>query len=220
MAMSATNEKTATDARTAPVAVWQILEKLKGQDLIDWRMADVKGRASIAERNLDIGFPFGWYPVMLASDLAVGEVKPLRYFSTDLAIWRGEDGQVRMVDAYCKHLGAHMGHRSLPRALPCGRRWHNRLRVRNKYLGCPACSQPPDRVVWLSLGHCLWASRPAGSANSQVVRPWLQTGNSFDLAPDRVPGAFRLRPPLQPVAHNVRLPDNPPPIRAPAGTNP
>ena len=37
-------------------------------------------------------------------------MKPLRYFSTDLAIWRGEDGQVRMIDAYCKHLGAHMGH--------------------------------------------------------------------------------------------------------------
>ena len=84
---------TASDARTAPVAVWQILEKLRGQDLIDWRLAETKGRASIAERKLDIGFPFGWYPVLLSKDLAVGEVKPLRYFSTDLAIWRGEDGQ-------------------------------------------------------------------------------------------------------------------------------
>ena len=25
-------------------------------------------------------------------------------------MWRGEDGQVRIIDAYCKHLGAHMGH--------------------------------------------------------------------------------------------------------------
>jgi 3-ketosteroid 9alpha-monooxygenase subunit A len=39
-----------------------------------------------------------------------GEVKPLRYFSKDLAMWRGEDGKVRMMDAWCKHLGAHMGH--------------------------------------------------------------------------------------------------------------
>ena len=108
--MSEAENKPAGDARTAPVAVWQILEKLKGQDLLDWRLADVKGRASIEERNLDIGFPFGWYPIVMAKDLAVGEVKPLRYFSKDLAIWRGEDGQVRMVDAYCKHLGAHMGH--------------------------------------------------------------------------------------------------------------
>ena len=91
-------------------AVWQLLEKLKGQDLIDWRVAEVGNRPSIEERNLDIGFPFGWYPLMMSAELAVGEVKPLRYFSQDLAIWRGEDGQVRMIDAYCKHLGAHMGY--------------------------------------------------------------------------------------------------------------
>ena len=107
--MSATDQKAATDARTAPVAVWQILEKLRGQDLIDWRLAEVTGRASIAERNLDIGIPFGWYPIALSKDLAVGEVKPLRYFSQDLAMWRGAAGQVRMLDAYCKHRGAHMG---------------------------------------------------------------------------------------------------------------
>jgi len=108
--MSDAANRPAGDARTAPVAVWSILEKLKGQDLIDWRLAPVDGRASVAERNLDIGFPFGWYPVDLSVDLEVGEVKPLRYFSKDLAMWRGEDGQVRIVDAYCRHMGAHMGH--------------------------------------------------------------------------------------------------------------
>ncbi|MFS0850295.1 Rieske 2Fe-2S domain-containing protein [Novosphingobium panipatense] len=98
------------DARTPPVAVWQILEKLRGQDLVDWRLANVEGRASVEERNLDIGFPFGWYAMLPSADLAAGEVKPLRYFAKDLAIWRGEDGEVRMVDAYCRHLGAHLGH--------------------------------------------------------------------------------------------------------------
>lgn len=99
-----------TDARTPPVAVWQILEKMRGQELIDWRTAPVEGRASVEERNLDIGFPLGWYAIDLSANLAVGEVRPLRYFSKDLAMWRGEDGQVRVIDAYCKHLGAHMGH--------------------------------------------------------------------------------------------------------------
>ncbi len=108
--MSEVENHAVADARTPPVAVWQILEKLKGQELLDWRLAPLQGRASIKDRNLDIGFPFGWYPVALSSDLAKGEVRPLRYFSKDLAIWRGEDGQVRMVDAYCRHLGAHMGH--------------------------------------------------------------------------------------------------------------
>ena len=107
----AEKEKSApVDARVPPVAVWQVLEKLKGQDLIDWRLAEGKNRPSVQERNLDMGFPFGWYPVMLSSELEAGVAKPLRYFSTDLAIWRGMDGQVRMLDAYCKHLGAHLGH--------------------------------------------------------------------------------------------------------------
>jgi 3-ketosteroid 9alpha-monooxygenase subunit A len=108
--MSGTDQKVAQDSRTAPVAVWQVLEKLKGQDLIDWRLAEIENRPSAEARNLDIGFPFGWYPIAPSTDLAIGEVKPLRYFSQDLAIWRGEDAKVRMVDAYCKHLGAHMGH--------------------------------------------------------------------------------------------------------------
>ncbi|HPZ47968.1 MAG TPA: Rieske 2Fe-2S domain-containing protein [Novosphingobium sp.] len=106
--MTATTQ--ATDARTPPVAVWQILEKLRGQDLIDWRVAPLEGRPTPAERGMDIGFPFGWYPIELSGFIAVGEVKPLRYFSKDLAMWRGEDGKVRVTDAWCKHLGAHMGH--------------------------------------------------------------------------------------------------------------
>ncbi|MFV0645505.1 MAG: Rieske 2Fe-2S domain-containing protein [Sphingomonadaceae bacterium] len=108
--MSDTDVKSATDARTAPVAVWQILEKLKGQDLFDWRVAPVENRPSIAERNLDIGFPFGWYAVEMVDFVDIGQVKPLRSFGRELAVWRGEDGKVRIMDAYCKHLGAHMGH--------------------------------------------------------------------------------------------------------------
>ena len=100
----------ATDARTAPVAVWQVLEKMSKDELVAWRLAPIKNKLSIEERNLDIGFPFGWYPVLLSNELAIGEVKPLRYFSRELAIWRGEDGKPRMLDAFCRHLGAHMGH--------------------------------------------------------------------------------------------------------------
>ena len=108
--MAGSDHGPAGDARTAPVAVWQVLEKMSKEELVEWRMAEVTNRAPIADRNLDMPFAYGWYPAMLSSDLAVGEVKPLRYFSTDLVIWRGEDGNVRMLDAYCRHLGAHMGY--------------------------------------------------------------------------------------------------------------
>ena len=100
----------ANDARTAPVAVWQVLEKLRGQDLVDWRVAPLDDRPAAAARNLDTGFPFGWYAVEFSSFVEKGEVKPLHYFSKDLAIWRGEDGKVRITDAWCRHLGAHLGH--------------------------------------------------------------------------------------------------------------
>lgn len=99
-----------TDARTAPVAVWKMLAGLKGDALKEWRVAEVSHRASVAERNLDLPFPYGWFPAMLSGELKAGEVKPLRYFGRDLVIWRGEDGVVRMLDAYCRHLGAHMGY--------------------------------------------------------------------------------------------------------------
>ena len=108
--MADADHKPAGDARTAPVAVWQELEKMSREELLEWRKAEVKNRAPVADRNLDMPFAYGWYPAMLSADLAAGEVKPLRYFSQDLVIWRGEDGEVRMLDAYCRHLGAHMGY--------------------------------------------------------------------------------------------------------------
>ena len=63
-------KSTALDARTAPVAVWQVLERMSKEELAAWRVAEPKNRASIADRNLDTPFPFGWYVAMLSSELA------------------------------------------------------------------------------------------------------------------------------------------------------
>lgn len=104
------DSNTVSDARTPPVAVWQILKSLKGEALAEWRMAEVKNRGTVEERNLDMPFAFGWYVACFSDEVGVGEVKPLRYFDRELAVWRGEDGQVRMLDAYCRHLGAHLGY--------------------------------------------------------------------------------------------------------------
>ena len=98
------------DARTSPAAVWRVLEHLKGDDLTAWRVADVTGRPSPEERRLTEPFPFGWFAVGYCDELAPGEVKAVRYLGRDMAVWRGEDGKARVLDAYCRHLGAHMGH--------------------------------------------------------------------------------------------------------------
>ena len=55
-------------------------------------------------------FPFSWYRAALSRDLPVGGVKPLRYLGRDLVLWRGEDGAPHVMDAYCPHLGAHLGY--------------------------------------------------------------------------------------------------------------
>jgi 3-ketosteroid 9alpha-monooxygenase subunit A len=100
----------APDARTPPTAAWAMIEKLRGEELKAWRMADVPDRASPDERNLRHDFPFGWFAVAYADELAPGEVKPARYFAQDLAMWRGLDGKARVIDAYCAHYGANMAY--------------------------------------------------------------------------------------------------------------
>ena len=54
--------------------------------------------------------PWGWFQVMFSKDLKAGESKPLRYFGTDLVIFRTESGEAKVLDAYCPHMGAHLGY--------------------------------------------------------------------------------------------------------------
>lgn len=54
--------------------------------------------------------PFGWYFVSYSDELAVGDVRPLHYFGRDLVLFRNESGKAGLLDAYCPHLGAHLGH--------------------------------------------------------------------------------------------------------------
>ena len=99
------------DARTAPALVWQQLDQLQGDALLEWRMAPIENGRPAAERNIDgLPMPFGWFALCYSDELAAGEVKPLRYFERELVLWRGEDGTARLLDAYCPHLGAHMGY--------------------------------------------------------------------------------------------------------------
>lgn len=92
-------QKTATDA---------YLGELTGEELLAWRMADLPNRPSADERNMQTEFMMGWYCVCYSHDLEVGQVRPARYFAQDLAIWRGEDGEARVINAYCAHYGANL----------------------------------------------------------------------------------------------------------------
>lgn len=55
-------------------------------------------------------FPFSWYRACRSADVPVETVLPVRYLGRDLIVWRGEDGEAHVMDAYCPHLGAHLGY--------------------------------------------------------------------------------------------------------------
>lgn len=55
------------------------------------------------------GYPSGWFQVAWAGELAVGDVRPIRYFGQDLVLYRGKRGY-HVLDAFCPHMGAHLGH--------------------------------------------------------------------------------------------------------------
>ncbi|MGW0172379.1 Rieske 2Fe-2S domain-containing protein [Rhodococcus sp. NPDC003322] len=54
--------------------------------------------------------PTGWFQIGWSTDLEAGAVKPLRYFGHDLVAYRTEVGRLVVLNAYCEHLGAHLGH--------------------------------------------------------------------------------------------------------------
>lgn len=53
----------------------------------------------------------GWIPVRASSDIAQGAAAPLRVQGQELVIWRGESGEVHVLDAFCRHLGHHLGYK-------------------------------------------------------------------------------------------------------------
>ena len=67
------------------------------------------------------GMPNGWFAVAFSRDLVPGDVKRGRYFDQELAIFRTRSGQVKILDGYCPHLGAHLaeGGRVVGEALQC-----------------------------------------------------------------------------------------------------
>src|SRR5205085_12180493 len=54
--------------------------------------------------------PTGWYQIGWSAEFPAASVRPLHYFGEDLVAYRGEDGGLRVLEAHCKHLGAHIGH--------------------------------------------------------------------------------------------------------------
>jgi phenylpropionate dioxygenase-like ring-hydroxylating dioxygenase large terminal subunit len=52
------------------------------------------------------GYSQCWYPVAISSELAPGQLQGVDFLDGRVVVYRGEDGQARVMSAYCRHLGA------------------------------------------------------------------------------------------------------------------
>lgn len=53
-------------------------------------------------------YPNGWYKIAESSEIPIGTVIEAQAVGKVFAVFRGEDGKVGILDAYCVHLGANM----------------------------------------------------------------------------------------------------------------
>ena len=51
-------------------------------------------------------FTQSWYPLCMASEVEVGKVLGLPFLDSRVVVFRGADGEVQVMSAYCPHLGA------------------------------------------------------------------------------------------------------------------
>ena len=54
-------------------------------------------------------FPTGWFQIGWSDEFASGEARPISCFGRDLVAYRGDSGEVHVLDAHCPHMGAHLG---------------------------------------------------------------------------------------------------------------
>jgi phenylpropionate dioxygenase-like ring-hydroxylating dioxygenase large terminal subunit len=58
---------------------------------------------------LNARYPAAYWQIAQSTDVAVGEVIPLRVLERDIVLWRDSGSALRASSAHCGHLGAHLG---------------------------------------------------------------------------------------------------------------
>lgn len=53
--------------------------------------------------------PTGWFQVAWCDEIGIGDVHTMKYFGQEMIAWRAESGALTVMNAYCEHLGAHLG---------------------------------------------------------------------------------------------------------------
>ena len=55
----------------------------------------------IATTRSPFPVPYGWFTMAYSEQLKIGDVVPLEYFDRHLVLWRDNDGEAHVNDAFC-----------------------------------------------------------------------------------------------------------------------
>jgi phenylpropionate dioxygenase-like ring-hydroxylating dioxygenase large terminal subunit len=124
-------------------------------------------------------FPDSWYRVASSADVAASELVALRAFGQELICWRGSSGEVHVANAFCAHLGAHIGHGGFVEGdtVVCPfHHWRYDGDGRNVHI---PYRDKPQRAARL-------ASLPTVEANGHVLAWYSAAGRAPDWEPPRL----------------------------------
>jgi phenylpropionate dioxygenase-like ring-hydroxylating dioxygenase large terminal subunit len=63
-----------------------------------------------ALENDKLPIPNGWFAIAWSHELRPGDVKDISYFGEEMVLFRTRSGVAKVLDPFCPHLGAHLGH--------------------------------------------------------------------------------------------------------------
>ncbi|WP_367606174.1 Rieske 2Fe-2S domain-containing protein [Legionella sp. W05-934-2] len=55
-------------------------------------------------------YPQGWFAVCFSSEIQPGQARARKLMGKEFLLWRDDAGNAHLQDAYCPHLGTHLGH--------------------------------------------------------------------------------------------------------------
>ena len=90
-----------------------VVRQLGDVGYLNIRGESKKSAARIYQKNRRLGhlppvYPNGWFHLCFSKDVAKGTVKYVQQLGEHFAVFRGESGQVHVLDAYCPHMGANL----------------------------------------------------------------------------------------------------------------
>lgn len=135
-------------------------------------------------------YPVGWYRLAWSFDLPSGSVRPIKLFGTDLVVFRAESGRVGVLDAHCRHLGAHLGFGSVTGdCVQCPfHAWQWDVDGRNQKIPGEPRAAPQRTKAWATHEQSgivfVWYD-PSGSEPQWTPRTILPDGDDayFDFGP-------------------------------------